>query len=323
MSYDPISYLGLSCPSGGDFYICQDNEVRRFLGCCDIDPCGRNQGDCPSSALHPASFNADRYNDIPAQSCVSSTKDPLWYLCTNGPTFLGCCVTNPCDNEGVCQEDSLAGATLNDNPKMASVFLTATATVIPTSTSSTDRSASTTTSMVIPVTQIPNSDLNNKNNSAAPIGAIVGGIVGSIAVLGLVVLICFLCRRRRKRLATPQSNEGAMATSLPPWGPYHHSSNRSSGASTFAKRLSISLGSIIRLKRQSTGKRSRFRVSAGREAIDANLAHVRYGNGQANQDFLSPVAELEGPPLGDMLVQRQLHDTIYYEVEGSVPKRSG
>ncbi|KAI1111518.1 hypothetical protein F5Y14DRAFT_306289 [Nemania sp. NC0429] len=123
MSYDPISYLGLSCPSGGDVYICQDSEVR-FLGCCDVDPCNGSGNGCPASAVRPTSFDPKKYALIPAEACVASTKSAPWYTCTNGPTFMGCCASNPCDNQGVCPKDDLVGAALADDSSRASIFLT-------------------------------------------------------------------------------------------------------------------------------------------------------------------------------------------------------
>ncbi|TRX91777.1 hypothetical protein FHL15_007330 [Xylaria flabelliformis] len=79
MSYDPISYLGLSCPSGGKFYICQGSKIE-FLGCCDVDPCSSQ---CPLTALHPAGLDIQRYaDDTPAQSCVGSTPSALWWTST-------------------------------------------------------------------------------------------------------------------------------------------------------------------------------------------------------------------------------------------------
>ncbi|KAI3333359.1 hypothetical protein F4824DRAFT_503133 [Ustulina deusta] len=339
MNYDPISYLGLSCPSGGEFYICQDSEIR-FLGCCDIDPCGSNGGECPSSAVRPSSFDAERYDEIPAQSCAPSTQHPLWYTCTNGSTFLGCCASNPCNNDGVCPKNNLAGAVLNNDPSKESVFLTTSATVTSTSTSPTHSGVSAPTSTTILVT--PNSSLISSpttgpapspvpgKTSSAPTGSIVGGILGGISVLGLVAFAFFLYRRRRRRaLPIAQLDEDAMATSPPPWSPYHDSFRSRpavppasvSPLSTVStpRSISASLGSIIRFKRPGARKRWSFHISAGRETIDADWARAARDNGYASQGFPSPATELDSSPPGRTLVPGPIHTGGYYEVEGSIP----
>ncbi|KAI3337560.1 hypothetical protein HD806DRAFT_43456 [Xylariaceae sp. AK1471] len=341
MSYDPISYLGLSCPSGGDFYICQGSETR-FLGCCDIDPCDENG--CPSSAVHPASFNANRYSEIPAESCASSSKPSLWYTCTNGPTFLGCCSSNPCNNEGVCPEDDLVGAALDDDPSKASVFLTiATATstsspstlippTTPTSTSSSNRSTSTPASSVIPATPTPSPASAPANQRISRAG-IVGGVLGGLVVLGLIVFLFFRCRRRKGRaLATAPTDEDGVATSQPPWSPYHDSFCSSltvpptgtispfSQASTHHRSISASLSSIIGFKRAKAAKRRSSQISDDREAIAGEFVRSGHDNGQTSPRFLNLVAELESPLPGGILVRGPLNDRVYYELEGSIPE---
>ncbi|KAI8952829.1 hypothetical protein F4801DRAFT_577088 [Xylaria longipes] len=299
MNYDPISHLGLSCPSGGNFYICQDSEVQ-FLGCCDVDPCS---SECPSSALHPASFEADRYNDIPAQSCVGSTSPSLWYTCTNGQTFLGCCTSVPCDNEGVCPEDNLVGARLADDPSSASVFLTATTAGTATSAASappsTDGMTSAPASTAIITTQIPSPTPNtaSKGSSPTPTTEIVGGILGGLIGLILVAFVFFQYRRRRRELVTTQSDEDVLQ---PPWSPYHDSFRGSptvppapgSPLYTASRRhKSPSLSSIIGFKRVSNSRNhfllvlATFRAQAflfgTRECLEDSetlLNHTRNGD---------------------------------------------
>ncbi|KAI0434020.1 hypothetical protein F5Y09DRAFT_350107 [Xylaria sp. FL1042] len=326
MDYDPISYLGLSCPSGGDFYICQENESQ-FLGCCDVDPCGSNDGQCPSSALHPSSFESDKYYEIPPQGCIPSTRNALWYTCTNGPTFLGCCVSNPCNNDGVCPQNNLAGAALNKDQSSASVFLTtptSTSTSTSTSLMQTSNAASTSTSLLAsPITSPAASSTSSSipgfvsnKSSGPPIAGIVGGILGGIIALGLVALIFFLCRRRRRRtLATAELDSGVMTTPQP-WSPYHDSFHSSSvgtpaplsplSSVSTPRSLAASFGSIIGFKRSSGRKKCSCRTSAGRETIDPGWPHVAHNNGYAGQGFVGPAMELDS-------------SLAYYEVEGSVP----
>ncbi|KAI0455597.1 hypothetical protein F5B21DRAFT_185477 [Xylaria acuta] len=320
MNYDPISHLGLSCPFGGDFYICQGSKIQ-FLGCCDVDPCSSSE--CPSSALHPAGFNAHRYDEIPSQSCVGSTSpSSSWYTCINGPTFLGCCASDPCNNEGVCPEDNLMGARLADDRSSASVFLTATtaATVTSATSTSADGNTSAPTSTAITTTQTPSPTPTSasKGSSPAPTAGIVGGILGGLIILILIAFVFLRYRRRRPReLATAQSDEDVLQ---PPWSPYHDSFRSSptvppapvsplSTASTRHRSLSASLSSIIGFKRGSAAKRQSF--------LTSDWVPDTHDSRQASPGFLGPVAELESLPPGGIMVRGPLHNTVRYEVEGS------
>ncbi|KAF3354168.1 3-hydroxy-3-methylglutaryl-coenzyme A reductase [Verticillium dahliae VDG1] len=107
--------LGLSCPEGGHFYICE-GDATEFIGCCNSNPCGDNDGNCPTSDLRVSSFSSNRYANIPAQSCDDARGARIWWTCRdNKPPFLGCCASNPC-GEG-CPQDHLIAAVL---PEMAS-----------------------------------------------------------------------------------------------------------------------------------------------------------------------------------------------------------
>ncbi|KAM6515727.1 hypothetical protein FALCPG4_013940 [Fusarium falciforme] len=121
-----IKELGLTCPRGGDFYVCDKAKVQ-FIGCCAIDPCA-NDGVCPEDQLVLSSFTKAKYDDLPPQSCDNSTstdedEEALWYTCgfTN-PPFLGCCTTNPC-GDAVCPSKNLAPAVLSDNSTFRNNFL--------------------------------------------------------------------------------------------------------------------------------------------------------------------------------------------------------
>ncbi|UPL02119.1 hypothetical protein LCI18_013053 [Fusarium solani-melongenae] len=121
-----IKELGLTCPRGGDFYVCDKAKIQ-FIGCCGIDPCA-NDGVCPEDQLVLSSFTKAKYDDLPPQSCDNSTstdkdEEALWYTCgfTN-PPFLGCCTTNPC-GDAVCPSDNLAPAILSDNSTNRNNFL--------------------------------------------------------------------------------------------------------------------------------------------------------------------------------------------------------
>ncbi|KAI1865765.1 hypothetical protein JX265_008088 [Neoarthrinium moseri] len=222
---DPISEFGLSCPNGGTFYICEAS-ARRFIGCCDEDPCSGGLGLCNSGSLHAASFDADSYNSIPPESCFSSG---LWYTCANAsPPFLGCCLSNPCN--GGCPESDLTAARLADDSSKAAPFLTSSSrtsstkstkgttattskdsTTASTQRSQTTKTLGTTTSTVestythtftgstfVTVTVSASTDQLSAVQSTSP-GAIAGGVIGGLAFIAAVfVLIWLLWRRRRK-----------------------------------------------------------------------------------------------------------------------------
>lgn len=119
-----IQELGLTCPRGGDFYICDKTEVQ-FIGCCTIDPCA-NDGVCPQDKLVLSSFTKAKYSDLPPQSCANTTdtdEEALWYTCAfTNPPFLGCCSTNAC-GDSVCPTANLAPAILSGNSTHRDGFL--------------------------------------------------------------------------------------------------------------------------------------------------------------------------------------------------------
>ncbi|KAI1263928.1 hypothetical protein F5Y18DRAFT_391893 [Xylariaceae sp. FL1019] len=347
MADDPINRLGLTCPSGGDFYICQDSDVR-FIGCCDTNPCGGNGGSCPSSSLHPGSFDTTHYDDIEAQSCASS--NALWYTCTGGPTFLGCCSSNPCSNDSICPDKDLDEAVLNTDESKASAFLTKTATsttslfTSSTSTSiskgastTSNLSLSTTSSTLSPTMSTDSGSMGNTQEShKPPIATIAGGIIGGVFVI-LVLLSClFRYRRRKRNMERSVQPEGAQVSSPRlPWSPYQDSFRGSPktllpsppttpGSPPFVitkpghhKSISESLmGSIAGFKRSSATKDSSSQqIACSRESERRNwiLEEVQ------SPDMIHAAAELEGPIPSRFTRHRSLHEGVCFEVEGSTP----
>lgn len=168
---------GISCPNGGDFYVCQGNATQ-FLGCCDVDPCSNGKGSCPDSSLHNTSYSSGLYGSIPPQACVDTG---LWYTCAGtSPPFMGCCLTNPCQT-GSCYGNNVTAARLSDNTTDASAFETA----------AVSASASSDSTM---------------HMSSLSTGAIVGIAIGSAVVALVVGIVLFCCykrydRKRSQRLA--------------------------------------------------------------------------------------------------------------------------
>ncbi|KAI1503335.1 hypothetical protein F5X99DRAFT_375770 [Biscogniauxia marginata] len=334
MSNDPLEYLGLSCPRGGTFHICQNSAIQ-FIGCCDIDPCG--DGGCPSSRLHPASFNSNRYSDIPSQDCVDTSSGALWYTCTSGP-FLGCCKSNPCEQNGVCRSADLVGGKLGDDPNRASVFLTTSA---PTTTATSASSSATNVGGDVSSMAGSGDETSPHNRTSnGMIGGIVGGVIGGLVVL--VLAICLLCRRmkRRKNGTIFPVGEGQMTMPNPPSSPYQdlYKGNHTfrppdtspySNASTPQHR-----GSIPRSLFSPLWPNARLSVTKDKyekpiHERDSNYDASHHGGQSlgliavAELEAPMPIPELENTALGHVPTSQTFHGILYREVEGSMPKISG
>ncbi|CAH0045185.1 unnamed protein product [Clonostachys solani] len=119
-----IDRLGVDCKEGGSFYVCQDKPVQ-FIGCCTLDPCKTDDGNCPTENLRNTTFNKLYYSQFKAQSCLSNAPQDIFYTCANNdPPFMGCCAQNPCQSNG-CAAANLSSAVLSKNKENASVFLPA------------------------------------------------------------------------------------------------------------------------------------------------------------------------------------------------------
>lgn len=171
-----VSTLGLSCPSGGAFYIC-DKSAQEFIGCCTSDPCADGSGQCPKENLRSSSFSGDKYKDIPAQECAGNNETARWYTCmATLPPFLGCCSDNPCAT-GACLANELEAARLSPDSAARAAFL-ALETTTPAST--------------------------DNGGMALPAGAIWGIVIGSLVlVMALVAVLVYKCgwyaRKRKER----------------------------------------------------------------------------------------------------------------------------
>ena len=193
MAEDPRAKYGLSCPTGGSFYICGLSDTQ-FVGCCDHDPCTSDRnGICEDDALHPASFSSTNYIDIPPQSCVEPYDEQNWWTCQNAiPPFLGCCKSNPC-NAG-CPDDDLIPSRLSDNQTNAEPFLAT--------------SSSSATQSPVPAAE------------ETPTALIVGVSVGGLVVL-FAGIAAFLWRKRQreKKQAAATYTEDNAAQGQPPVTP--------------------------------------------------------------------------------------------------------
>lgn len=203
-----------SCPQGGDWAAC--NFGSRFVGCC-LEASAACVDGCSQENLKPASFLKERYLDIPGSTCPKGSE---WYTCASTtPTFLGCCTSNPCTQNG-CPSKDLRAANLSMSEAEAGLY-----SAIPdpaaTQTPSTSLSPSSTSSTTLLAGSSAISELSPSSTSHTSIGAVAGGIVGGIAVIALLAaLALFLIRRRRRQrhsstaIAPPDSDKETPASSF-------------------------------------------------------------------------------------------------------------
>ncbi|KAI1655048.1 hypothetical protein F4813DRAFT_392039 [Daldinia decipiens] len=204
------SDLGLSCPSKGKFYVCENASIR-FIGCCTVDPCADGSGRCPQNDLAVASFSSDHYDSIPGQSCAPPNNSSSWFTCKGSQPFMGCCSINPCQNDG-CPTSNLLAATLSDDANNAEVFLA--------SSSSTPSS-------------------NSSSGYQLPLGAILGISLGGAAVIAILLAILayrcgWLARNRKHNKGTDEdiNHYGAQGPNSPgmsQWQNGNHSGAPSPG----------------------------------------------------------------------------------------------
>ena len=207
MSQEVISYFGFSCPFGGQFFVCEGNTTE-FLGCCNSDPCV-NDGVCPDDDLRVATFNKDRYEDLPREECAPGA-DHLWYTCAfNNPPFMGCCQENPCATGEGCATADLGPAFLapegaKDENRRTPLLSPPKATTAPTAKTKTP--ATTTESSATGAATGAEGALagaaqgKDSSDHGLGTGAIIGIVLGCSAVIVILVAIIFyMCGSRRAK----------------------------------------------------------------------------------------------------------------------------
>ncbi|KAF6827786.1 hypothetical protein CPLU01_08900 [Colletotrichum plurivorum] len=206
--------LGLSCPRGGDFYVCTGSKVE-FLGCCASNPCADGSGKCPTKDLRISSFNPDRYASIPAQGCDDARPaNETFYTCKNSISFIGCCASNPCqENDGLCPVDNLLPTKLASDASSRAIFVGSSDTPSPSGTSG-----------------------GGSSGGGLPTGAIVGIAVGAVVAVGIIIAIVWRCgwhARKRNERREPtwepaaQSGHPEMGFVAPPHSPAPYDPARS------------------------------------------------------------------------------------------------
>lgn len=191
---DPIAQLGLTCPSGGDFYVCQGNSTQ-FLGCCTSDPCRDGEGACPQADLRSSSFNTTAYGDIPSQDCDGGGSKSAWYTCSQLDTpFLGCCASNACGDDDGCPAKDLVAARLSDDAESAAVFETSS--TAPTATASSTATTASSAASATGTTTSAGHDSSAGGAGGLSTGAKVSIAVGAAVVLAVLLVALFVVGRR-------------------------------------------------------------------------------------------------------------------------------
>ncbi|RMZ72896.1 Transmembrane domain of the Epidermal Growth Factor Receptor family of Tyrosine Kinase [Pyrenophora seminiperda CCB06] len=155
------SYYDFHCEAGAKWYACAAGS--KFVGCCTTDPCSNG---CAQGNIRPGAYNITHYGEFPDGSCGTSSN---FFSCIAGPSFWGCCKSNPCaaTPPSICPPGDLVPAFM-DRPEQFKAYVEANST----------------------------SDTSSKSNT----GAIIGGVVGGVFVIGIIgAIIIFMLRRRRNR----------------------------------------------------------------------------------------------------------------------------
>ncbi|KAJ9150435.1 hypothetical protein NKR23_g3746 [Pleurostoma richardsiae] len=270
----PFRDLGLSCPKGGKFYICEGCKTE-FVGCCTSNPCTDGSGTCPDGDLMTATFSADAYNDIPAQSCADTDGD--WYTCmANVPPFLGCCSSNPCQNATLsCPSPHLVPAKLSTVKADRAPFLT---------------SGSTSKSTGL---------------STGAVAGIVAGIAVLLVIIVGVVMYKLGWRARIKRERAEASNAAMAQTEQPA---YPDGNTPQSGSSPYPDSYTASSTTVAGsyahspyIKQGSQHSPTFNRYSSSTEGAAGSPHYHGYHaghhytySGDSNHALLQPVPELQG-----------------------------
>ncbi|KAJ5922458.1 hypothetical protein N7516_010161 [Penicillium verrucosum] len=160
---------------------------------------------------------------IPRDSNTCTGTDQ-WYVCTAG-NFRGCCSSDPCTT-GVCPDDTLSlttaaiiGLLPSVTPRTSTTSSTSTlsrsTTVLSTDPSTTTSPPSSTSSSIASETSAGSETSNTGSAPSSNLGAIIGGVVGGIAVLVICAVLLFCCCRRKREYGKREKG-----STLVSWYPY-------------------------------------------------------------------------------------------------------
>lgn len=204
-----------SCPEGGAWVACGFGS--RFLGCC-LQASAACLNGCSTDDLKPASFLKDRYLDVTGSVCPG---DSLWYTCKNtDPTFLGCCTSDPCAQNG-CPTLDLRAARLSTDEAEAAPYSALPNPSSTTAQTSTRSQTSTSSAAKGPTSNALAKPTFSPSASHASLSAVVGGTVGGLLLLSFLTSLAVLLWRRQRRgrhtsdIPAPPNNKGTPTSSHP------------------------------------------------------------------------------------------------------------
>ncbi|KAI5464930.1 hypothetical protein BGZ63DRAFT_379016 [Mariannaea sp. PMI_226] len=214
-----------SCPSGGNFWICPENETC-FIGCCESDACQTNLGTFPHKDLTSASSSLSALPQISKQSCISSNTKVQWYACDKAdPPFLECCASSDASSAGKSNGDSHSPGRMDERNGRS---------MLPPSNTSililiTEKTTTQTSTVTVTSTDVAYS---SASNCGGGLGLSRQGLVtlssSLIAVLGFVLLIVGVSKWRRfkrsRRADSSRSNPGIECSEVAEELPSHESS---------------------------------------------------------------------------------------------------
>ncbi|KAF8252549.1 hypothetical protein K440DRAFT_644739 [Wilcoxina mikolae CBS 423.85] len=121
-----------------------------------------------------------------------------YWTCTTTPThFAGCCVGNPCHNEGICPDNTSSSSTTKNTPTTSAT--TSPTTTVPAATVTLIQTANGSLTTVTPSATASSSSSNTTSNNALPIGI----AVGVVALVALIIGAFFFFRKRKQRRGDP------------------------------------------------------------------------------------------------------------------------
>ncbi|KAL8676889.1 MAG: hypothetical protein Q9186_006643, partial [Xanthomendoza sp. 1 TL-2023] len=184
-----------SCPQGGSWTACGFGS--RFVGCC-LNASAACINGCSDSDLKPANFVGHHYLEITNSDCPS---DSQWYTCAfTTPTFMGCCASNPCSQNG-CTLKDLRAASLSKDQARAGPY----SAILDPSSMAAIQSAITASAPASSTTG-PNTDIDTTAAAFSPrhtsVAVVIAGVVCGLAAIALVAAFTFWSVRRRSQHRT-------------------------------------------------------------------------------------------------------------------------
>ena len=158
-----------------------------------------------------------QHGRFPDASCGDGAD---FWTCTAGPTFWGCCKSNPCKNGGVCPDRDLTGAFVGNpvqsayylagvDAEMTSVSVGAAATLATAVRGSASATATATTTSAVETATAVVAATSQPSSHAGAIagGAAAGGVLVALLVCWLVYYIRYIRRARANGKETIESGE--------------------------------------------------------------------------------------------------------------------